>query len=291
MKKSFGSVLVVEGGAMRGVFSTGLLDGFLEAGFNPFDFYLGVSSGASNLAAFLADMKGRNARIYMDYSLRPEFISITRFLCGGHLLDLDWLWAITIRENRLDLDRIFSKCKPLIAVLTDVRTGQAYYRQTAPHDLEAILKASSAMPLFYRNYPLIGGHLMTDGGIADPLPVSSAIRLGGDRIMVVRSRPRSYLKRRGFSDKFMGWYVRRYPLLREKIAKRVETYNSALRLIRNPPQGVSIVEICPPENFRVGRTCRSRALLRAGYDQGRASARGAIELWQTPKPAESRLPG
>lgn len=93
-----GAALVVEGGALRGVFSTGVLDGFLEAGFHPFDFFIGVSSGASNLAAYLAGMKGRNRKIYLDYSLRPEFISLARFLRGGHLMDLDWLWEITIRE-------------------------------------------------------------------------------------------------------------------------------------------------------------------------------------------------
>ena len=94
--------MVVEGGALRGVFSTGLLDGFLEAKFNPFDFYIGVSSGASNIAAYLSEMTGRNRDIYLDYSLRPEFISIARFLRGGHLLDLDWLWDNTIRDIRLD---------------------------------------------------------------------------------------------------------------------------------------------------------------------------------------------
>ena len=113
--------LIVEGGALRGVFSTGLLDGFLERRFNPFDFYIGVSSGASNIAAYLAEMPGRNAKIYLDYSLRPEFINYPRFLRGGHLLDLDWLWDITIREIRLDLQAIYSRQKNFIAVLSDVQ--------------------------------------------------------------------------------------------------------------------------------------------------------------------------
>ena len=109
--QSMATALVVEGGALRGVFSTGILDGFLESRFNPFDFYLGVSSGASNLAAYLAEMIGRNKRIYTDYSLRPEFIDPVRFLRGGHLMDLDWLWDTTIREIRLDLQRIYAKAE------------------------------------------------------------------------------------------------------------------------------------------------------------------------------------
>lgn len=69
-----------------------VLDGFLEARFNLFDRYVGVSSGAGNLAAYLAEMPERNFKIYTDYSLRPEFISLKRFFRGGHLMDLDWLW-------------------------------------------------------------------------------------------------------------------------------------------------------------------------------------------------------
>ncbi|MEN6466632.1 MAG: patatin-like phospholipase family protein [Syntrophaceae bacterium] len=148
--------LVVEGGAMRGVFSTGVLDGFLEAGFNPFDLSIGVSSGASNLAAYLAGMHGRNAKIYLDYSLRPEFLSYRRFILGGHLLDLDWMWETTIREIRLDLEAIYSRRRPFIAVLTDVMTGSAFYRFTGASDLEQTLKASSAMPLVYRGFPPCG---------------------------------------------------------------------------------------------------------------------------------------
>ncbi len=138
------TALVVEGGALRGVFSTGLLDGFLEAKFNPFDLCIGVSSGASNLAAYLAGMIGRNARIYLEYSLRPDFISFSKYFQGGHLLDLDWLWEVTIREIRLDLGSIYSRGKPFIVVMTDVQTGEAIYHPTGAGDLEQVLKASSA---------------------------------------------------------------------------------------------------------------------------------------------------
>src|SRR5512136_178349 len=234
-EQSSESALVVEGGALRGVFSTGLLDGFLEAQFNPFDLFIGVSSGASNLAAYLAGMIGRNRNIYMDYSLRPDFISFPKFLRGGHLLDLDWLWDITIREVRLDLARIYSRAKPFVVVLTDAQTGDARYKLTGARDLEHVLKASSAMPLLYRAYPEVDGRLMTDGGVADSIPVGEAIRRGACRIMVIRSRHRSYLKRPGLSDHIMRWHVRHYPLLQQAMTRRVERYNESVALIRKPP--------------------------------------------------------
>jgi len=274
------TALVVEGGALRGVFSTGILDAFLEARFNPFDFYIGVSSGASNLAAYLAEMIGRNKRIYSDYSLRPEFIDMARFLRGGHLMDLDWLWSTTIREIRLDLQRIYAKRKPFIVVLTDVQTGEAVYRQTSAHDLEHILKASSAMPLFYRSCPIVDDRQMTDGGVADALPVSKAISLGAHRIMVIRSRKRDYVKRHDPFDCLMRCMIRRYPSLQLAITKRVWRYNSAVKLIRKPPDGVTIVEICPPENFRVSRLSQNHTILEEGYNQGRALAAYAIASWE-----------
>ena len=287
-RQSTDTALVVEGGALRGVFSTGLLDGFLEAGFNPFDLFIGVSSGASNLAAYLAGMIGRNRRIYLEYSLRPDFIDVPRFLCGGHLIDLDWLWDITIREIRLDLATIHARRQPFIVALTDVQTGVAVYRRTNALDLEQLLKASSAVPLLYRDYPRIDGRPMTDGGVADAIPVGEAIRRGARRIMVVRSRHRDYVKRNSPSEYLIRWYVRGDPLLQRAVAERVRRYNDTVALIRRPPEGVAIVEICPPANFRVSRLSQDLAVLREGYDQGRAAAAEAMARWALPtKPAST----
>lgn len=139
-------------------------------------------------------MPGRNARIYMDHSLRPAFMNPARFLRGGHLLDLDWLWEVTIREMRLDLKRIYGRGKPFFVVMTDVRTGRAVYRETGPGDLEAVLKASSALPVLYRGFPRIDGRAMADGGLTDAVPAAEAIRRGARRLVVIRSRTRDYVK-------------------------------------------------------------------------------------------------
>jgi predicted patatin/cPLA2 family phospholipase len=274
------TALIVEGGALRGVFSAGVLDGFLDSNFNPFDFYIGVSSGATNLAAYLAAMRGRNYRIYTDYSLRPEFISFVRFFRGGHLLDLDWLWSVTIREIRLDLPAIYARNKQFIVVLTDVQTGGAIYKETDSRTLEHVLKASSAMPIFYRDYPIVDGRPMTDGGVADALPAGEAIRRGASRVMIIRSRQHNYLKRNSLSDYLLRMFLRSHPLLQQALIKRGERYNEAVALLRHPPKGVAIVEICPPENFQVSRLSRNHRILHEGYEQGLAQSREAIARWK-----------
>lgn len=275
------SALVVEGGAMRGVFSTGVLDVFLEKKFNPFDFYIGISSGSGNLAAYLAEMAGRNLKIYTDYSLRPEFINFKRFLLGGHLMDLDWLWSVTISEIRLDLAAIYAKRKPFIVCLSDVHGGKAVYKHTSSENLEHVLKASSAMPWLYKNFPIVDGFEMADGGLTDGLPVAEAIRRNAHRIMVIRSRPKQYKKRKHLLPSIVNLKLLQYPALRAAMAKRVEKYNDAITLIRQPPPGVSIIEICPPENFRPSRLSRNLEALLDGYKQGRAAASQAMVRWGT----------
>ena len=278
-RRALETALVVEGGAMRGVFSTGVLDGFLERSFNPFDFFIGVSAGATNLAAYLAEMPGRNRRIYTDLSTRPEFIDLSRFLRGGHLMDLDWLWDLTISTMRLDLPRIYSKGRPFIVGLTDARTGKAVYKETAPEDLEHVLKASSALPLFYRGFPLVDGLPMTDGGVADPIPVAQAIRNGARRIMVVRSRPSGFQKSGDPTYYAMSLFFRQHSALRATLKDQNRIYNDAVSLIHNPPAGVSIIEVCPSSLFRPGRFTRKPDVLLEGYELGRSAANDAIRRW------------
>ena len=278
---SIDTALIVEGGAMRGVFSTGVLDVFLENRFNPFDIYIGVSSGAGNLAAYLAEMSGRNLKIYTDYSLRPEFINFSRFLRGGHLMDLDWLWEITISEIRLELPVIYAGGKPFVVCLTDVHEGKAVYKHTCAENLENVLKASSALPLLYNSFPRVDGVEMADGGLTDGLPVAEAIRRGARRIMVLRSRPKRYKKRKDLMQPIVYLNLLQYPALRAAMAARVRNYNDAILLIRRPPPGISIIEICPPENFRPSRLSRNRRALLKGYKQGSAFAREAMARWKT----------
>jgi predicted patatin/cPLA2 family phospholipase len=274
------TALVVEGGGMRGVFSTGLLDGFLERSFDPFDMYVGVSAGATSIAAYLAEMPGRNRKIYAELSAGPEFINLWRFLRGGHLMDLDWLWHFTIANMRLDLAKIYDKGRPFLVGMTDVETGRIVFKETSSVDLEPVLKASSALPAVYRGFPEIDGRPMTDGGIADPIPVTEAIRRGAKRILVVRSRPWGHRSRADVLSCLIRWRMRSFPRLYETIRDHDRVYNETVGLLRSPPGGVVIVEICPPDEFSPGRFTRDAAMLMAGYEQGRAMADTAISRWE-----------
>jgi predicted patatin/cPLA2 family phospholipase len=264
--------LVVEGGGMRGIFSTGVLDGFMGRQYRPFDVCLGVSAGSTNLAAWLAHQHGRNLKVITDYSCRPQFISFKRFLGGGHWLDLDWLWEITIREIRLDLETFAAQPIPLYVVTTKVADGQAAYIRATPENLEQLLKASCSVPIVYRSFTMIDGDPMTDGGVSDSIPVIQAYRMGARDITVVLSRPNGYRKRPPRSPWLLRRLLSNTPQLAEAMISRAERYNRSIDFIENPPPACRIRVIAPPRQFAVGRMTTDFAKLREGYEMGLKAA-------------------
>ncbi|MGR5066070.1 patatin-like phospholipase family protein [Photobacterium sp. DNB22_13_2] len=270
------SALVVEGGAMRGIFAAGVLDHFLDMDHRPFDFCIGVSAGSTNLAAWLANQHGRSHRVITDYSCRKQFIDLLRFIRGGHWLDIDWLWDITIDEIPIDGWELEVQPIPLFVVTTNVATGDAHYIQATEQNLNQLLKASCAVPLAYRHYPEIDGFNMTDGGVADSIPVIKAYDMGARDITVVLSRPQGYRKKAPKSQ----WLVRKllndHPCLAEAMMKRAEMYNQAIDFIESPPEDCRINVIVPPKEFEVGRVTTDSQKLQKGYEQGISASKRLI---------------
>lgn len=286
------TMLIVEGGALRSVFSLGLLDRFLKDNFNPFDSYIGVSAGASNLAAFLSGAPCMNLNAYLDLVLDKELISYWRFLRGGHLIDLDWLFEKTFSKALLDIPAIFSHNRSFYIGLTDVVSGEAEYVMANPKNLFSVIKASTALPLFYRGFPEVDGRPMADGGVADGIPIQQAIRLGAKRIMVVLSRSDGYRKTDTWVHRYIRWRMRKHPLLVATMRERVEQHKAVIKLIHNPPPGVCIVAVCPPAHFAVDRFTRDRDSLLRGYQIGFDAAEAAIVRWrmlQSPSDVTSDL--
>ena len=120
---------------MRSVLSAGLLDHFLEQGFNPCGLYFGISAGALNLTTFLAESPGESLRVYTEFALHTDVIRCSRFLAGGHLLDLDWLVENFLEKTRLDLQRIHRRGKRIFVGVTDVESDKARYIDATPNNL------------------------------------------------------------------------------------------------------------------------------------------------------------
>lgn len=287
MNSNIKSALVVEGGGMRGVFSAGVLHAFGTSGFDPFDLYIGVSAGACNLAAHLAEQHDRNYHVASTYSATSRFISPLRFLRGGHYMDLDWLWDITIRECRLDLDRIFSRLKEngkeYVVVATALDTGLPLYLAPDKSSLEHYIKVSSSLPVLYRNILTVDSVPALDGGIADPVPVMEAYKRGAGNIVIIRSRPSSYVKKESSLSPLFPVIFRKYPGLSKAMMNRHRVYMEAVSFINNPPSGVEIYEISPPEDLHVSRATKNRVVLEEAYKSGIDSGKDFIYRYRDDK--------
>lgn len=269
--------LVVEGGAMRGIFAAGVLDVFMEERFRPFDLALGVSVGASNVLSYLAGQHGRARRCFLDQMSSPEFIDPWRVLRGGHWMDLDWLWDAITREDPLDCEAAAASGVEYGLVATCTLTGEArYLAPRAQHMLDA-LKASCALPVLYRRPVRFGFDALVDGGISDPLPVREAYRRGARTIVVIRSRAADFVKRDRLANHLGAWTMRRTPGIARACRTAASHYRDAVAFIQSPPEDCEVIHVAPFEALATRRTSRDRASLDRDYALGRALGRDAIE--------------
>jgi predicted patatin/cPLA2 family phospholipase len=273
------SAIVVEGGAMRGVFAVGALDVFFEEGFHPFDLALGVSAGACNLASHLAGQDGRNRRAYFELMTRRQFIDPVRALRGGSVVDLDWLWDELARREPLNVARIVAGRTEFVVVGTSAATGAPLYFRPDTGNMFDVLKGSCALPMLYRPTVFVAADPIIDGGVADPIPVEEAYERGARRILVVRTRPATTVKKPGLEQRLLSALLRRRPRLVDAIRRSPERYRRSVEFIRRPPAGCSVVQIAPPELLSTTRTSRDQAKLSRDYNLGRELAREAMKRW------------
>lgn len=259
--------IVVEGGAMRGIFAAGVLDHFLANDYNPYDLAIGVSAGASNLVSFLAKQPRRSYQVITHLATDAQFYSPKRFLKGGNLVDVKWLVHHSEQAYPLDKKTLFGNT-PLLATTTNVATGKADYYAVTPTNLEQVLEATCALPIVYKETPCFSGQCYTDGGVADSIPVIEAYQRGAKEITVVLSHPLSYQMPERRSALLFKGLLKRYPMIGQAMAERAKRYNQSLEFIRRPPRDAIVRVIAPPESFAVKRLTMDRALLEQGYNIG-----------------------
>ncbi|EGA67987.1 phospholipase [Vibrio sinaloensis DSM 21326] len=259
--------LVVEGGAMRGIFAAGVLDSFIEQDYYPYDFAIGVSAGSSNLAGYLAKQPKRSLQVITQLATDRCFYNPKRFLKGGNLIDVDWLIRESEQQFPLNKDTLFNNL-PLIAAATNIETGDADYYQVNEENLESVLEATSALPIAYKSTPCFSGGCYTDGGVADSIPVIEAYRRGAKEITVVLSHPLSYQMPQAKHSWLMDKLLAKHPMIAKAMANRASRYNQSLEFIRQPPADVTVRVIAPQENFKVKRLTMRQEVLLAGYEMG-----------------------
>jgi predicted patatin/cPLA2 family phospholipase len=262
--------IVVEGGGMRGIFAAGVLDVFLQSRFNPFDILIGVSSGSVILASYLSGQYRRYYRILTGPMSGSDFLSFRRFFKGGHLMDLDWLWAYAAEHDPLDIAAATAHPgKEYLVTATDVDTAQSVFLQPDGNTFSDFLKASCALPVMYRDFVKVDGRRVADGGVADPIPVREAYRRGARQITVIRTRQRTSPKGFFLDNLMAALFLRGYPGIRSRIRDLHLRYEDTVRFIHNPPADACMVEIAPPVKLKGARLSTNLDFIRLDYETGR----------------------
>ena len=266
------SGLILEGGGMRGVFTCGVLDYFMDHDIR-FPYTVGVSAGACNGLSYMSRQRGRGKFSNIDLLEKYHYIGFKQLLMKGSIMDFDLLFHTFPEEIIPYHYDVYAECKERFEmVTTSCLTGRACYFEEK-HDQKRIIdivKASSSLP-YVSHIAYVDGEPMLDGGIADSIPIGRARELGYNNNMVVLTRNKGYRKpdKPSFVPPFA---YRKYPAVREAIRVRNMLYNQQIALVKELEAKGEIVVIRPEKPIQVGRMERDTRKLLDLYEEGYACA-------------------
>ncbi len=262
--------LVLEGGGLRGVFTCGVLDCFMDHGIR-FPFTVGVSAGACNGLSYMSGQRGRAKKSNIDLMDEHHYVGFKYLLTQKCIMDFKLLFEdFPEKIIPYDYDAYFSNPDRFVMVATNCLTGKAEYleEKKSSDRVMAIVRASSSLP-FVSPITYVDGIPMLDGGIADSIPVEYAMSQGYEKLVVVLTRNKGYRKK-GSSMPLAKITYRQYPNLQNVLHQRNAEYNRTMELIERLEDEGKITVIRPVKPIEVGRmekdTDKLRALYQEGYD-------------------------
>lgn len=260
--------LVLEGGALRGVFTCGVLDWMMDNNIR-FPYVVGVSAGACNGASYVSGQRGRARYSNIELLDKFQYIGLKHYIKKGNLLDFDLLFDdFPNRILPFDFDAYASAGICFEMIVSSCLTGEAeYLEEYSDHDrLLQILRASSSMPLF-SPVCYVDGVPMLDGGVCDSIPVDRCLTKGYDQMLVILTRNEGYRKKTE-GLKLPSFFYKKFPEIRHAINRRNDIYNEQLaRLEQLEREGKAIV-IRPVEPMTINRIEKDTNVLIHFYDHG-----------------------
>ena len=270
--------LIMEGGAMRGMFTAGVLDVLMENGLVT-DGAIGVSAGAVFGCNYKSHQIGRVIRYNTEYCNDKRYASFKNLVKTGNLYSEQFCYH-EVPEKLDPFNEAAFAASPMdfFVVCTDVKTGEPIYHKCRKGDAEDVLwmEASASMPLAAKIVK-IGHYGLLDGGVADSIPVRFFESIGYKRNLIILTQPKGYTKKKNkFLPAIRAKYFR-YPAFVEAVADRHERYNETLSYISMLEQAGKDYVIRPPIPLEIGAMERDPAQLRRVYETGRAVAQIQVE--------------
>lgn len=267
--------IVLEGGAMRGLFTAGVLDTLLAENIR-IDAAFTVSAGALFGVNFFSKQSGRVLRYNKKYLHDKRYMSLHSLLTTGNIVNRDFaFYELPFTLDPFDQETFAQSGADFWVTLTNVETGEAEYIKItdAFAQMEA-LRATSAMPLVSKIVE-IDGKKYLDGGIADSIPLEKCLERGYDKIIVILTRPLEYRKKPS-STLLFKWFYRRYPKFVARWANRYADYNNTVEKIIELNEKQQIFVIRPSQELNIRRIEKDLTKIQAMYDLGVADAQSSM---------------
>lgn len=265
--------LVLEGGAMRGMFTAGVLDVLMEQGIR-LDGVIGVSAGACFGCNYKSHQPGRAIRYNMRFCRDKRYASIRSLLTTGDLFNASFCYGdVPLRLDPFDGETFAKDPMAFYVVCTDVETGKPVYRRVDRGDSEGFdwIRASASMPLASRPVHL-DGYKLLDGGVADSIPLAWFETQGYARNVVVLTQPRDFVKPPNRLLPVMRRAMPQYPNLLAAVADRHVRYNTTLRYIEKQEAAGAAFVLSPEAPLHIGAVERDPGELWRVYEHGRTVA-------------------
>lgn len=267
--------LVLEGGAMRGMFTAGVLDVFLENNITV-DCVVGVSAGALFGVNYLSGQNGRVIRYNKRFNSDKDYMGIRPLLREGNIFSTEYAYDRVPRKLDPFDDEAFMKSGvPFYAVTTDVESGETrYVRINSVFEQMDTLRASGSMP-FVSKPVVINGRKYLDGGISDSIPFEWLSEQGCDKLIVILTRDMEYRKK-SMNKALIKTYGLKYPKVAEMLLNRHTLYNKSVELLKEwEAEGKAFV-IRPSKTIDIGRIEKNPEELQSVYDLGRSDGKAVL---------------
>ena len=261
--------LVLEGGGMRGVFTSGVLDAFMKYDVN-FSYIVAVSAGACNGLSYVSRQPRRARMSNIDMLVKYDYIGLRHLVTQGCIFDPELLYDRFPNELvPYDYDTYFSSLSTFEMVVTNCNTGRAEYLTEKSGDRQRLLdicRASSSLPYVSKVID-VDGLPYLDGGIVDSIPVQRAIDMGHERNVLVLTRNRGY-RNTSRDRKIPRFIYKKYPRLRVALSRRIAEYNRQLEMVEDMEDRGIVDVIRPQRPMDVGRMEKDEKKLEALYEEG-----------------------
>ena len=263
--------LVAEGGGMKCAYSAGIMDKFLDHDIK-FDYCIGVSAGAANLASLMAGQRERNLHFYVDHVKDPEYFGIRPFLTTGNLFNLKYIYGTLSNEGgseALDFDKILENPCEYELAATNALTGKPEYfsKYQMIKNNYCHIMASSAIPAVSKPV-FIDGIPYFDGGVSDAIPVKRAIEQGCDKLICILSKSRHYKKGPQGMKFVYSFLCRKYPAIVKDLNERHIMYKNAQDLMFELERQKKAFIFSLETDLKVSTYAMDPALNRKLYENG-----------------------